>query len=514
MDIIKSFNDPKVNPYVYGENNVEIEYADGLVLVKNRKEKYDSLAVHTDKILGAKDAYSAQVKMKLKEGSPDTSFIIAYKYTIEYLDLNYTMYSLGKSTMVTDKDWAEFNLKLNIPTGAKIVSVISYFIQQGNLNVLPDVYVKEFIVEEAEAVKTITENRKALPLTPQKKLTFGAIRWDAYMETGLSKSFVSDQVARSLSPKQFHTMAPFFTKVIDQNKVAFPPETQEQFDKEAELAANAGIDYFAYCWYGDNNPMSYARKQHLKSPFRDKIKMCAIFGVGKLDDASMTSLGKAMAEDCYLKFDNRPVVFLYDAFRMTTDTIKKIENSAKDAGVTEPVYFVGMAGKCSPFIINEFINKGINAISAYACGYVAKTPDFDSHAACTENQNENQYSYSKNIDIIPLVSCGRNAKPRIVNPVTWAGDYTGRDTDSPTGEELYNHATRVFEKMLNEKERNIPLSAITYAWNEHDEGGWCCPTLTVDENGIPIKDENGQTVPDTTYLNALKRALSDIREKE
>lgn len=46
MDIIKSFNDPNVRQYIYGENNVEIEYIDGCVLVKNRKEKYDS-AVHT-----------------------------------------------------------------------------------------------------------------------------------------------------------------------------------------------------------------------------------------------------------------------------------------------------------------------------------------------------------------------------------------------------------------------------------------------------------------------------------
>ncbi len=514
MDIIKNFNTPEIRQHVYGENNVEIEYVDGCVLVKNRKEKYDSLAVYNDKILGKKEAYKVRVLMKLTNGSPDTSFIIAHKYMIEYLDLKYTLYNLGRSTMVTDKDWAEFNLKLDIPTGAKVVSVITYFIQQGNLSVLPDVLVKEYNIEEAEVVKTITENRNAIPISPQNKLTFGAIRWDAYMETGLSKSFVSDQVARSLSPKQFHSYAPFFTKVIDENTVQFPPETQEQFDKEAALAVDAGIDYFVYCWYADDNPMSYARKQHLKSPFRDKIKMCAIYGVGKLDEKSMESLGKAMTEDCYFKFDNRPVVFLYDAFRMTSDTIKSIEDYAKKAGVTEPLYFIGMVGKVSPFIINEFVAKGINAISAYACSIVAKAPDYVSHDACTQEQNENQYSYYKNIDILPLVSCGRNAKPRIVSPVTWAGDYSGRDTDSPNGEELYNHATSVFEKMLADRERNVPLSAITYAWNEHDEGGWCCPTLTVDENGMPIKDEDGENVMNTTYLDALKKALKDIREKE
>lgn len=512
MDIIKNFNDPNVRQYIYGENNVEIEYIDGCVLVKNRKEKYDSLAVHTDKLLGQKEAYSARVLMKLAEGSNGTAFTIVHKYTFKYLNLQYTMYNLGKTTMVTDKDWTEFNLKLDIPTGVELISVINYFLQQGKPSVLPDVLVKEFIIEES--TKTITKTRDAVPITPQKKLTFGAIRWDAYMETGLSSSFVSDQVARSLSPKQFHKMAPYFTKVIDENTVAFPTAAQERFDKEAQLAIDAGIDYFAYCWYRDSDVMSYARKQHLNSPFRDKIKMCAIYGVSTLDDVSKENLGKAMAEDCYLKFDNRPVIFLYDAFRMTADAINEIEAYAKKAGVKEPPYFVGMVANCTPFIVNEFVAKGINAISAYACTIIAKTPDFVSHAHCTEEHNENQYSYYKDIDILPLVSCGRNAKPRIVNPVTWAGDYSGRDTDSPTGQELYDHATSVFEKMLNEREKNIPLSAITYAWNEHDEGGWCCPTLTVDENGMPVRDENGEPIMDRTYLDALKKALRDIREKE
>ena len=59
----------------------------------------------------------------------------------------------------------------------------------------------------------------------------------------------------------------------------------------------------------------------------------------------------------------------------------------------------------------------------------------------------------------------------------------------------------------------MPFSAIAYAWNEHDEGGWCCPTLKVDENGMPVKDENGENAMDTTYLDALAKALNEIRKK-
>ena len=54
----------------------------------------------------------------------------------------------------------------------------------------------------------------------------------------------------------------------------------------------------------------------------------------------------------------------------------------------------------------------------------------------------------------------------------------------------------------------------TLAWNEHDEGGWCCPTLAVYENGMPVRGENGEPIMDRTYLDALKKALRDIRKKK
>ena len=79
MDIIKNYTDPEIAKHVYGENGAEIEYVDGVILVKRRKEKCDSLAVHADKLLGVKDAYKTTAMLKLKEGSKDTSFVISYK---------------------------------------------------------------------------------------------------------------------------------------------------------------------------------------------------------------------------------------------------------------------------------------------------------------------------------------------------------------------------------------------------------------------------------------------------
>ena len=50
----------------------------------------------------------------------------------------------------------------------------------------------------------------------------------------------------------------------------------------------------------------------------------------------------------------------------------------------------------------------------------------------------------------------------------------------------------------------------SYGWNEHEEGGWLCPTLAVDENNNVIRDEFGDIVPDTTRLDILKKVLEEL----
>ena len=47
---------------------------------------------------------------------------------------------------------------------------------------------------------------------------------------------------------------------------------------------------------------------------------------------------------------------------------------------------------------------------------------------------------------------------------------------------------------------------LSYGWNEHEEGGWLCPTIMVDADGNPIYNEDGTIKANTERLDALKRA--------
>ena len=69
----------------------------------------------------------------------------------------------------------------------------------------------------------------------------------------------------------------------------------------------------------------------------------------------------------------------------------------------------------------------------------------------------------------------------------------------PTTKEL---ATHVKEAILwtSERKQVCPSkTVIIYAWNEHDEGGWLCPTI----------DENRKV--DDSRLKAIKKVLKSMK---
>jgi len=61
---------------------------------------------------------------------------------------------------------------------------------------------------------------------------------------------------------------------------------------------------------------------------------------------------------------------------------------------------------------------------------------------------------------------------------------------------------------MADEEKNVPNTALIYAWNEHDEGAWCCPTLTM-KDGKPLLNNDGSPVMNTLFLDALKKAIRD-----
>jgi hypothetical protein len=78
---------------------------------------------------------------------------------------------------------------------------------------------------------------------------------------------------------------------------------------------------------------------------------------------------------------------------------------------------------------------------------------------------------------------GWNRKPRMAHPVSWELSSTRpyfqmiATHNDATPAELATHMAAAVDFVTTNAARCQSQHILVYAWNEHDEGGWLCPTL-------------------------------------
>ena len=351
----------------------------------------------------------------------------------------------------------------------------------------------------------------------------GTIRWDAFTKSTPDGTDPASQVARVLSPKKYHGQAPFFSIVNEDDTIAFPEYTVETWEKEAEYAKKGGLDYFAYLWYETDDNMSQPRKLHLQSEKKDTIKMCGILG-NIYSKKAMNELWDAMKDSCYLSLDGRPLLFLYGAegSKWTKEKVDQLRQDAANAGIEKALYIIGMCDSANITVVSEVAAKGVDGVSWYGESAWSTAETFATLAARDESRmrNMSEYASTCGIDIIPTFTSGRDSRARIETGVSWVdGDpnatndddkpYKNRYALQPTMTELENHITNVLEYTQNSSAAKTNI-VCSYAWNEHEEGGWLCPTVTVDENGNAVYNSDGTIKANTERLDALKSAKENV----
>ncbi len=474
------------------EGEAEITYGD-VIAVKNRKYVYSSIGVDLiklDKING-----SFKCKLSIRSKCAKMSLQACVKAVYDYKGKECTGYAQGGHKAV-ENEWIELCSEFTMPDTVILKELKLYVHQRGNEE-LGDFEIKDVTVEDAPDVESLRPDIKG------EKKTVGAIRWDAFFSTSSTESKVSREVARSLSPNQFHSHAPYFTNVTGKDAVEFGEATMAQFEEECLMAIDAGIDYFAYCWYRGNDPMRYARQQHRISKYNKQIKMCAIISVSSLRDEDVTELTENMAEDCYFKIDGHPLVYVFGALA-SKSALQNIKERAISLGCKKPV-FISMGTCASIFDVYNVKRKGFDGLSAYSCFPYNDVEEYGDIVARNEERNNQRAEFEDILFNVPHVSMGLDFRPRALNPVSWMGGTKYALTGKP--EEMYLHAKRTFELL----DKTTLKTALIYAWNEHDEGGWICPTLSVEENGTVIKNADGTNKMDRSHLDAVKKAISEMK---
>ena len=327
-----------------------------------------------------------------------------------------------------------------------------------------------------------------------KKPVIGVINWDASLP---SETFFGFHVTKSLSPNRFRNATPYYADIIGDERIDYHYRTQEEDDRELQYAIDAGIDYFAYCWYGSDKSLpgyegklpelNYARSLHMKSRLADKLKLCAIIVMSHpwLDE-DYAELIDAAKEDFYQKIEGRPAIFLLGGY--DKNYIKDLRRRFAEKGAADPYI---------TFLDNWVDNsEGDYSLADAASSYSGRGEDtaaFADHVKILINANEERKKYG--ISLIPHFSTGWDPSPRIVNPVPW-GKYPQKIyAPTPNESELLEGAKELADWIKANKDIATTGHILTFAWNEFEEGGWICPTI------------NGDRTANLSRLNAFKKVV-------
>jgi hypothetical protein len=326
----------------------------------------------------------------------------------------------------------------------------------------------------------------------------GAIRWDAWQSPG---SMPTEAVTRALSPAHYWHRLPFFAQVSPEGRVSIDGGTQHVMDLEIALARRAGLDYWAFVYYPEDNPMSVARRLYLASTERRGLKFCLISSLAdwghpyRNDGAQANSQLDLLRHPDYQRVDGRPLYFFgflsahllaqrWGGTRPLRAAVERFRALAVGAGAGNP-YIVLMARPDPGLRLLEEI--GADAIGAYA---IAGSDSAAPYAALAQLTERRWADYTAaGVEVVPTVMTGWDRRPRIEAPMPWEhwqrpGVGMDRFYGAPTAEELAQHLSHALEWIEAHPHAARARAALIYAWNENDEGGWLVPTLPFDDSRI------------------------------
>ncbi|MEN6604163.1 MAG: hypothetical protein ABFD86_17270, partial [Bryobacteraceae bacterium] len=338
----------------------------------------------------------------------------------------------------------------------------------------------------------------------------GAIRWDAWHGQRGEPGRV---VERSLGPREWHYRLPFFAKVLSPSTVSIDGSSPEVMDREIAYAAKAGIDYWAFVTYNAGDPMSLGLANYLKSRHKRGLRFCLIteqqrWGGPDSYESHARRLAALMREPSYLRVaGGRPLLYLgfisdetttsrwggIQGFRKAVDDMRRL---ARENGAGNPYIAI-----MEPVAVRAAMLRrqlGADAVSAYAVQSGGKRAPYSKLAAYARRFWDD--CASTDSAVIPIAMSGWDRRPRVERPVpweTWQKPGAGLDEyyEGPTPAELARHVEESLNWIDRHPQAAPARTALIYAWNENDEGGWLVPTL-------------GEG---TERLDALRRVLRPTR---
>jgi hypothetical protein len=287
--------------------------------------------------------------------------------------------------------------------------------------------------------------------------------------------------------------------------------TQANLDADILYASGAGVKYWAFVWYGDNSVVEQSAMQtewtyYQASPNKALINWCLCVDYGRFHqevvEDPLTYVGYFLQATYEKVLTTRPIVYMMaddttSTASLATD-ITNLRSACSGAGAGDP-YFVVMDFSATAAAADR-ITIGADAISNYARAFsnVALSIPFSTLSTAVQSFWVSQAGTGA--QVVPNVTTGWNILPIKTRGEPW---YTSATTqfemndfvDYATPSQIASLATACKVWMAANPGSVLADTAIIYAWDEHNEGGFIRPTWTV-------------SGPDTSVLDALEPVIS------
>ena len=291
----------------------------------------------------------------------------------------------------------------------------------------------------------------------------------------------------------------------------YDEENPEVCDWEIKWAVEHGINCFIYCWYrklenqGKKVTINDLRCGHgihealLQAKYKNFMNFAIMFEVcprwGATDEKDMLEnlmpfwMENYFKKENYLKIDNKPVLFVYNPSRLSTESFKSIESQKatfdKCREYCKSLGFNGMIfAACDTTQdkseAEEFVARGYD----FRFGYTGYIPPHDWYLDEQKIINEQTQAYIDHLKVepnrfIPTASCFYDPTPRYSE--RWASlGYAGFRNSKRWYLQPENYR-KVLEKM-KDVSNSLPENAwgkkiiMIDNWNEWDEGHFVAPS--------------------------------------
>lgn len=352
--------------------------------------------------------------------------------------------------------------------------------------------------------------RECLGIIRARRPLAGVIRWDCWAgKDGVRGGEQTRVLEKTLAPEKYRWRLPWFAEVKADGSVSIDGAKPGVMEREIDYAADAGLDYFIFLNYGINSHKTDAldRFRSAKNSSRMKYAICFMFYKVDIPDeiwpATVAKYMDCLEDKNYVRVrGGRPLVYtMHIGEEALNARVSELKSAAAARGLNP--YFVYL-NNTPDEMWPKMKELGYDAYGMYATakGLAAGPCAYGDFATNMEDRVQG-VALRKGHPCVPCCQTGWQKDPRKDHVPYWEKGLAYHSQPGfpavATPDEIADSIQRV-RNFVQTHPGTCPANTFTvYAWNEHDEGGWLCPTWTP------------SGVPDTSRVDALKkinRALS------